>query len=81
LAQVASSVSGLGYDPSPTQGAGHYDPGDLRHSDAAITRRSYIKTSEVDSESMAAMQALETSMDNQRTTEMIADEGMHRTMM
>jgi integrase len=47
----------------------------LRHSDVAVTRRSYIKTSGVDSESMAAMRALETSMDNQRTTEMMADEG------
>jgi integrase len=47
----------------------------LRHSDVAVTRRSYIKTSGVDSESVAAMQALESSMGNQQTTEMMADEG------
>jgi integrase len=46
----------------------------LRHSDVAVTRLSYIKTSRVDSESMAAMHALETSIDNQRTTEMMADD-------
>jgi hypothetical protein len=47
----------------------------LRHSYAEVTRRSYIKTSGVDSESMAAMRALETSRTTNGTTEMIADEG------
>jgi integrase len=41
----------------------------LRHSDVAVTRRSYIKTSSVDAESMAAMRALETSISVQNATD------------
>jgi integrase len=40
----------------------------LRHCNVSVTRASYIKSDGVDPESMAAMQALETSMCNQNAT-------------
>ena len=46
----------------------------LRHSDVAVTRRSYIKTSGVDPESMAAMRALETSISVQNATDNTVDD-------
>jgi integrase len=41
----------------------------LRHSDVAVTRRSYIKTSGVDPESMAAMRVLESSVSDKGTSD------------
>ena len=44
----------------------------LRHSDVSVTRQSYILRDGVDLRSLAAMEALQSQMDNERTT--IADE-------
>ena len=41
----------------------------LRHSDVSVTRQAYIKNDGVDPHSLAAMEVLETAMNDQRATQ------------
>lgn len=48
----------------------------LRHSDVVVTREAYIKRDDIDSQSLAAMQSLETLLCNQYATAGSEGEGL-----